>query len=715
MSTPNLPYSLLAFAIWQAFAASAHAQIPAQAMPEVVITGSKAGAASKAAIGGFSNAPLLQTPASISVLTREQMQELGIRNTSDAMKFDASVGDAYNAVGYAEQFSIRGFALDNSSSYRKDGLAIPGDTQIPLENKERIEVLKGLAGLQAGMAAPGGIVNYVTKRPTSAPLRSVTLGVSERGTLYGAADLGGRFEDKRFGYRLNAAAEKLRSYIKGADGKRQFASAAFDWQIAPQALLQLDFDYQHKSQLSAPGFQLFNGTDLPTGVAADMMLNNQPWARPVDTRSSNIGLRFEYQINPDWRTEIALNRHQFKRDDYTAFPYGGCTSALGDVGFCANGDYNVYDYRSLNESKSPLAAQALVHGKFATATVQHELTVGASGSRRRDRFGDYVYDAGDYSNFTSNIFKPVAVPAATSLTPGPASLRRRDDERAVFAQDIVRLSDSLALHGGLRYVSIKREERVKDINFDGHFVLPNAALVFNPASNLAVYGSFSEGLEHGGIAPIETMNEGSVLAPNKSKQYELGIKGELERNFSWSAAIFRITKPLEVFNLVNVNDPLPTFMHGGKAVHRGIELAANGRATPNLTIGLSMAGIQARQNETGDPSTNGKRVTNVPSFKASTYLDYAVPQVAGLKLNATWLHASSKAFTPDNSVTVPGYHVFNLGASYATRVAGTSTTLRANVDNALDKFYWRDVTQELGGYLFPGAPRTFRVSAQFDF
>ena len=76
------------------------------------------------------------------------------------------LSDAYNAVGYAEQFSIRGFKLDNASSYRKDGLAISADAQIPLENKERLEVLKGLSGLQAGVAAPGGIVNYVTKRPT---------------------------------------------------------------------------------------------------------------------------------------------------------------------------------------------------------------------------------------------------------------------------------------------------------------------------------------------------------------------------------------------------------------------------------------------------------------------------------------------------------------------------------------------------------------------
>jgi hypothetical protein len=68
------------------------------------------------------------------------MQNLAIRSATDALAYDASVGDAYNAVGYAEQFSVRGFMLNNNSGYRKDGIAIPADTQIPLENKERLEL-----------------------------------------------------------------------------------------------------------------------------------------------------------------------------------------------------------------------------------------------------------------------------------------------------------------------------------------------------------------------------------------------------------------------------------------------------------------------------------------------------------------------------------------------------------------------------------------------
>ncbi len=711
MSQAHLKYSVIAFAVMQAFSAGASAQSGGQSMPEVVITAAKTPAAERASIGGFSDAPLLQTPASISVIDRQQMQDFSIRNSTEAMKLDASVGDNYNAVGYAEQFTIRGFALDNTSSYRKDGLAIPGDTQIPLENKERIEVLKGLAGLQAGVAAPGGIINYVTKRPTNNDLRSFTAEVRERGTLYGSVDLGGRFEDRRFGYRVNAAAERLRSYVKGADGERQFVSGAFDWQITPDALLQLDVDYQHKSQLTVPGYQLIRNVSLPTGVSPTMLLNDQPWAKPVDTRSTNAGLRFEYRINEAWRATASMNKHWFKRDDFTAFPYGCSNEGEGFYpGFCSNGDYDVYDYQSAGESKSPFAAQAMVQGKFATGAIHHELTVGGSLFTRSDKAGDYVYDFAGISNIYHNVIVP---PAPGNPATGPAFERRSENERALFAQDIIALAPQYKLHAGLRYVQVKRDEftsaTTPKAHTDDGFLLPSVALVYSPNQDWNLYGALTQGLEHGGIAPIQTTNENTALAPSRSKQVELGIKGALGNDITVSAALFQIRKGLEFTNASN------TYVRSGDETHRGLELSAQGRATTDLRYGLSMLALHTDQQGTGQAAIDGKRVTDVPNFKSSAWVEYAVPSVAGLKLNAAWQYAGEKAFDVENRVMVPGYHLFDLGAAYATRVAGATTTLRFGVNNVFDKFYWRDVTPALGGYLLPGAPRTFRLSAQFDF
>ncbi len=705
-------YRTLAFATAQAClcATSALAQQAEQTLEAVVVSAAPAAPvkAENAGVGGFGEAPLLQTPASIQVFTHEQIQDRAIRQTTDAMKFDASVNDSYNAIGYAEQFSIRGFALDNASSYRKDGLAISADAEIPLENKERIEVLNGLAGLQAGAATPGGLINYVTKRPTAVPLRTLTLEARERGTLYGAVDLGGRFADERFGYRINAAAEKLRSYVRGADGERQFVSGAFDWRLSPQALLQLDLDYQHKSQLTAPGFQLFDGVRLPDGIDPTTMLNDQPWAKPVKTDSNNLGLRFEYRLNADWQATLTANRNAFRRDDYTAFPYSCSALAYPVVGFCANGDYDVYDYQSTGETKTILGAQALLQGKFSTGALRHALSVGMAASRRRDEFGDPVYEFVG----TSNIYQPRAV-APSGLVTGPVSLRRSEHERALFAQDILSLSDALKLHAGARYTRLQRDQfdgsGAVSARYERGYLLPNVALVFNPAPNWTVYGAYAKGLEHGGIAPLATTNENQMLDPSTSRQLEFGVKAELAPDIALSAALFQISKPLEFTDAGN------TYVRRGDAVHRGLELTAQGQAMRNLVLGASLTVLDASQQNTGEATLDGKRVTNVPRVKSVLYMDYAVPQIVGLNLNGSWQYAGSKAFNPDNSVTAPAYHLFNLGLRYATRMAGTRTTLRLNVDNLLDRFYWRDVTQALGGYLLPGAPRTFRASVQFDF
>ena len=708
--TSTFNYTVLACALAQAF--SAHAQsADTQAVAQVLVNGSKAASDVRASVAGFGEATLFDTPASVVAITHAQMQDLSIRNTTDAMAYDASVSDAYNAVGYSEQFSIRGFKLDNNSSYRKDGLIIPADTQIPLENKERIEILKGLSGLQAGISAPGGVVNYVTKRPTATPLLSATAGVSERGTLYGAVDAGGRFEDTRFGYRINAAGEKLRSYVAGADGERRFVSGAFDWQISPAALLQLDLDYQHKSQLTAPGYQLLANDILPPNVSPKTFLGNQPWARPVDTTSSNIGLRFEYKLNPDWNASVAVNKHWFRRDDFTAFPYGCSNEGAGFYpGYCSNGDYDVYDYQSTGESKTPLGALAQIQGKFATGAVTHQTTFGLSFATRRDSMGDYVYDYAGSSNIYHNEIVP---PAPVHPVTGPVMVRHQDRERGAYAQDIVNLSERLVLHAGLRYETVRSDNLVDDSRAKtaiDHFLLPNVALVWRASDAVNVYASIAQGMEYGGIGGIETTNYGIPLSPSRSKQLEIGAKASVNAALELAAALFNIKRGHEYTNLATA-----TFVREGEERNRGVELSAQGKATSNLSYMLSATALNTRVTGTRDAAINGKRVADVPALKTSALVEYTLPALPALKVNGQWQYAGKKAFQEDNRTFVPGYHVFNLGAQYGFKLAGVTTTARARVDNVFDRFYWRDVTPDLGGYLLPGAPRTFAVSAQFDF
>jgi iron complex outermembrane receptor protein len=423
---------------------------------------------------------------------------------------------------------------------------------------------------------------------------------------------------------------------------------------------------------------------------------------PVTTESSNIGARLLLQLNQDWSATLSANSHTFKRDDYAAFPYG-CGEQELYPGFCGNGDYDVYDYRSLGERKSPRAAQAMVQGKFATGAFRHAVTAGWSWFGNREKWGDYLYD---YAG-TSNLYRPVNVPPANGAS-GPVSERRSTREHALFVQDVVGLSDKLALHAGVRGAQLKRDE-AGATPVDASFALPNVALVYSPKANASAYASWAKGLDYGDVAPIETTNAGHALPPSVAKQVELGVKADVGQDISLAMAVFEIRKGFDYTDASN------TFVRGGERRHRGLEMRADGKVTRDLELWFTAMALNTEQSGTGNADIDGKRVTNVPKFKTSLWAEYALPDVAGLKLNANWQYASRKAFDPANTVFVPGYSVWNLGASYLLKTGGVSTTVRAQVLNATNKFYWRDVTPDLGGYLFPGAERTYKVSAQFDF
>lgn len=233
-------------------------------LPALTVTGEDRSGyqASSAAVGGFESAPLLDTPASIAVINEALIKDQQARLLSEVLKNDASVGESYAPVGYYENFTVRGFSLNAASSYRINGRSITGEQNVGLENKQQVELLKGLNGLQSGVSEPGGLINYVTKRPTD--VRSVTVSTDDRGSGYVATDVGGWFgSEQQFGLRANLAHEDIHSYVEHTNGQRDFASLAFDWNISPDALLQLDVEYQTKEQRSAPGYQLLGGSSLP--------------------------------------------------------------------------------------------------------------------------------------------------------------------------------------------------------------------------------------------------------------------------------------------------------------------------------------------------------------------------------------------------------------------------------------------------------------------
>ncbi|MFK3680438.1 TonB-dependent siderophore receptor [Pseudomonas sp. NPDC088890] len=669
----------------------------------------------EALVGGFQPAPLLDTPASISVFSQQLLQDRQVRKLSEVLQSDASVGESYAPIGYYENFNVRGFELNAASSYKINGQTVVGEQNVALENKQQVELLKGLSGLQSGVAEPGGLVNYVTKRAED--VRSVTVSTNEQGERYLATDLGGWFgSERQFGLRANLAHEDIRSYVDHADGKRDFASLAFDWQISANATLQLDAEYQHREQRSVPGYQLLGGSELPHGIDPDDRLAYQHWAKPVQNDSLNLGGRFEYRFNDDWTGTLSASRSKVVIDDYSSFAWGcygstSCASAAVPNYFSPQGDYDIYDFRSPDDTRRTDEVQAVLNGRFDALGLGHELTVGTSAQRRTLDQRPY------YNEFVGSGNIATGAPAvAPSERPIGSSERRLDSRQyGVFFSDRITFNEHWQTVLGAREVRLDEktwdETGLAGRHTQQYQLLPNAALIYKPQPDTTLYASYSKGLSAGGTAPWFASNAAEILAPTLSRQLEVGIKRDWQ-GMSLSAALFQIR---QAYQYARPDATGFTYVQQGQQKNTGVELGASGWVTSRLQIQASAAAIRARVQNSGTDAYEGHQAINVPTLRAALQAEYSLP-VAGLALLGGARYSASKYASQAGNVEVGGYTVFDVGSRYRTMVGGYDTVLRLTVDNVFDKRYWRDVGDYLGdNYLFQGAPRTARLSATVSF
>ena len=670
--------------------------------------------------GSFGNAPLHDTPAAITVITRDQLDDRQPRTLSELVRADAAVGDNYAPVGYYQDVAIRGFVLDLATAYRMNEMIINGEQLTPLEDKQRVEILKGLGGLQAGVVAPGGIINYVTKRPSD--VRSATLGADSHGSRYAAADLGGWFSPS-FGVRLNIAREDIHSYVDHTSGQRNFFALSADWKVSARATLQLDTNYQSSDQRSVSGYQLLGGTTIPTRPDNTRLLGYQAWQQPVGIDSSNTTARWNYRFSDQWQAQLSASHSHTVIDDNVAFAYGCFYAAECATGeypgwfFAPNGDYDIYDYRSPDDTRQNDELRAVLNGGFDTGSISHELSLGTSAFRRTLDQRPYVYDYVGTGNI-DQIDPPYFAPSPNQ--PGPSARTFTSWQHSLFALDRVHLGDTWQVLAGARLVRL--HERAYDdsgevLQRDTRLqqTLPQAALLWQPSAPLTIYTSYSENLALGAEAPYWTNNGGDILAPVHTRQLEAGVKIAWSDALSLQGALYRLRQP---YQFAQPDDSAAgfTFVQQGQQIHSGLELNLAGRVSEDLRLTASINLIQAHAQNTGSPDYENHQVVNVPRMRAAAYLDYRLSFAPAFGVLGGWRYNASNTANPDGSTQVPAYNVFDAGVRYKQPWRGHTLTWRVNVDNVFNKFYWRDTGSSSGdSYLFPGAPRLARFTLQMDF
>jgi len=696
---------------------------PAQQLEAVTVTGRSAPVLNA---GGWGDIPLNKTPLQASVLSAEQIKDISAQRLSDLIGLDPAISDAYNSEGYYDFLTVRGFVIDNRFNYRRDGLPINAETAIPLDNKSRVEILKGTSGMQAGTSAPGGLVNFVVKRPTDAPVRSASLEWRQPGTLTGALDLSQRFgETQAFGVRLNAAAAHLDPMVRSAEGKRSLFALAADWRLSPDSLLEAEFETSHRAQPSQPGFSLL-GDNVPSPSDPRINLNNQPWSLPVVFDANTASLRWQQTLAADWRFTAHVATQQLRTDDRVAFPFGCSDPNPAPDGtyyadrYCPNGNFDLYDFRSENERRRTDAIDLSVQGKLQTGPLRHSLTTGVQQSKVRNRFQRQAYnrskDANGNELGTGNVDGTAVTYKNSTLTDENTNRDERSTE--LYARDAVAIGERTTIWGGLRHTRLTRESVRTDgsrpTDYSQSFTTPWLAVSYAFATEQLVYASWGRGVESE-VAPNRSryINRGEALPALKSRQVEVGLKGSSER-FEWNLAWFDIKRPLFVdIGSCDVDNSCMRQVDGS-AHHQGVEASGTVRDGA-WTVQAGTQWLKARVEDSATPSNNGLEPTNVPALTLKLQASYAVPAIKGLMVQGKVAYEGRRMVLPDNSASISGYTRVDAMTRYETQFAGSLWTWRAGIDNLFDQRAWREAPYQFGhAYLFPLAPRTLRLSLQVD-
>lgn len=536
------------------------------------------------------------------------------------------------------------------------------------------------------------------KRAGDVPVASLTATYMSDSQFGGHIDLGRRFgENQQFGIRFNGVYRDGGTAVKQQDQKSQLAALGLDLR-ADRARISIDV-YSSQDRVDGPtrGINLARGVSVPKPPKPDTLLN-PTWAF-FDTRDEGLMARGEIDLSDQLTAYAAVGTSDTKYK----------TTSVQTVEVFNNaGDYrtNVSDLRFEVEKQS---AEAGLRGKFRTGAVAHEWALNATYYAHTDeQFGRRNALGPDW---ITNIYHPVWGPAPdTFIAPQITKTKLRLSSYGLadtlsFADGRVQLTLG-ARHQQVVADSYNVATGARTSRYDESAITPAAAILFKATDSLSIYANYIEGLSQGATAPISAANAGEVFAPYKSKQKEVGLKLDLG-DFAHTLSLYEITRPS------SYTDPATnTFSFGGEQRNRGIEWTFFGSPLEGVRLMGGIAYMDPKLTKTAGGISQGNTATGVPKLQGKLGAEWDVPQLRGLTLTANATSASKQYIDTSNSLSVAGRTIYDVGARYATKVAGRPLTLRATVHNLTNKAYW---SMPQWTSLAMGAPRTVMLSATVDF
>ncbi|MBI0550754.1 TonB-dependent receptor [Pectobacterium parmentieri] len=657
-------------------------------------------------IGPLGKRSRLDTPYSTTTTTEAMIANQQAKNVNDLLKYNASSQMQARGgidVGRPQSRGMQGSVLANS---RLDGLNIISTTAFPVEMLERLDVINSLTGALYGPASPAGQFNFTQKRPTAQTLNRFTVGYSGKGAAMGHADLGGHLGDEnQFGYRINLLQDEGEGSISNSTLRRQLASVAFDWNLSPDTVLEVNAsEYRFRKMGYAGDFAYDPTIPLPKAPDITKQGYGQSFAG-LDLITKTVSARLKHYFNNDWYASGGVG---YQTADRGMRSLSHNILPSGDVETTLEQQYSSGRFRVLSNTLQ-------LNGHIDTDGPSHDVvfsTTGYQWTKFSSPGGPHNYTLG-----TSSINAPQRYndPSDGRFYVGSGHYKSsRDSQQAITAGDTITFNDRWSAMG-----VVSQSWLTSRIFTNGNVqratgTSPTVSLMYKPLPNVMTYVAYADSLEQGDTAPKGAVNKEQALKPYRSTQYEAGVKSQWD-GVNLNAAVFRLERP---FAYVDPTDRV--FKEQGKQVNTGLELTADGEVFSGLHVYGGMTLLDPKLKDTGIDATTNKRVVGVPKFQANLLTEYSHPSYPNMVYTANLHYTGKRVANNTNTTWVDSYMTLDLGTRYGFKIYDKPAAFRVALNNVTNEHYWSSLfpyrqNGEGQGYsAFAGEPREIRASLTVD-
>ena len=691
-------------------------------------------AARQSATGTKTDTPIQKVPQSISVVTAEEMALHQPKSVKEALSYTPGVAvGTRGASNTYDYLIIRGFAADGQSQNNYlNGLKMQGnfynDAVIDPYMLERAEIMRGPVAVLYGKSSPGGLLNMVSKRPTTEPLKEVQFKAGTDSLFQTGFDFSDALDDDGvYSYRLTGLARSANAQQKGSEEQRYAIAPAFTWRPDDKTNFTFLSYFQNEPETGYYGWLPKEGTvePLPNGKRLPTDFNEGAKNNTYSRNEKMIGYSFDHEFNDTFTVRQNLRFAQNKVSQKSVYGYGMCSDPLYTkdqealkASPCLSipqsqwGHTLTRQYVIDNEKLENFSVDTQLQSKFATGSVGHTLLTGVDFMRMRNDIDSWFGYAGsvapsDIYNLDRSDFDFGAHPNPS----GPYRVLLKQKQTGLYVQDQAQWDKVLVTLGG-RYdwadqSSFNRDYGNKSERDDKEFTWRGGVnYLFD--NGVTPYFSYSESFE----PASQTDANGDLFAPSKGKQYEVGVKYVPEdRPIVVTGALYQLTKTNNL--MADPNGSLFS-VEGGEIRARGVELEAKAALSASVNVVGSYTYTDAEY--TTDTTYKGNTPAQVPKHMASLWADYTFfdGPLSGLTLGTGGRYSGSSYGDPANSFKVGSYTVVDALVRYdLARVGMAGSNVALHVNNLFDREYVASCFNTYG--CFWGAERQVVATATFRF